>query len=279
MSNLTQSRRNILKAAVALAAFPLGSEAKAAFLFKQSAPKLKPSIVCPARVLVPAYFWDAVQWDKIIATTKPCDIIFNPSSGPYGENYQLSTGWSRVWFDPKLAAVTQRGHSVFGYVATGYGKRALADILAEVDAYIQYWGVSNFFFDEVAGTPEAFAMYQTLYAQVKSKAANAVIILNAGVLSDSLVLYFGLGSSVRIVTYENTQKQWSSRYRPSWHKSYMNRSYALVHTCSSSNATQVLGECATEGYLGAYCTARTMTQDPWSALASYWATESTCPSK
>lgn len=277
MNNST-TRRTLLKAALGLAAAPLCNEVMAGYMFRLPTKGLKqspPGATCAARLLVPAYFWDGAQWDQL-ATSTPCDVIFNPSSGPYAEDFQLAGGWSRTWFDPKLAILKQRGYTTFGYVATSYGSRPLPDILAEVSAYINSWGVSNFFLDEATATAEGFAFYQALYLQIKLLAPGALLILNPGILSDDLVPYFDLGADIRIVTFENALSEWSARYRPTWHQAYRNRSYALVHGCSTAGLTQVAADAAAEGYRGMYCTDRSLAQNPWAALPSYWSAEKIC---
>lgn len=223
------------------------------------------------QLLVPAYFWDQEQWDTLIASSKPTHVIFNPSSGPYAEDYQdIENGYSHYWFDPKIQAVKEKGHIVFGYVASDYTNIPISTVLEDAKAYIKYWGVKHFFIDETTTSKEGLAYYQELYDKLQEIAPGTNVILNPGILGDGLQDYYNIGPFVTIVTFESTVEKWKTRYQPDWHKYYKNRSYALVHDCTSTDIDALTAEAKTEGYLGLYCTERTFETNPWATMPTAW---------
>ena len=70
-----------------------------------------------------------------------------------------------------------------GYSHTSYGARALADVLAEIDLYQQWYATIDVFVDEVSENCALVASYYgPIFAHVKAK--GGVVALNPGSDSD-----------------------------------------------------------------------------------------------
>ena len=93
----------------------------------------------------------------------------NPASGPgsvANSDYQY--------------AVTQlqaAGGTVIGYVPTGYGFRSIADVMADVQSYIDWYSVDGIFLDEM-GNSAGSLDYVALYGQIKALATSLGIDLH-----------------------------------------------------------------------------------------------------
>jgi hypothetical protein len=125
--------------------------------------------------LVPAYFyptwWSGSPWDDLNAAAAriPIEAIMNPASGPgtaANPDYAYAVG-----------ALKLAGGKVIGYVPTGYGSRAPADVLADVAAYVQWYGVDGIFLDEM-GNQLGDLDYVGLYTAIKAYAAGAGVELH-----------------------------------------------------------------------------------------------------
>lgn len=293
MTKTFNSRRGLLKATLGLAVLPLSiGAANAGYKYRKYLPRINPigstgeppeeqgcvsSAALNIRQLVPAYFWDAAEWDKI-NSAKPADVIFNPNSGPAltdGEHLDYNS-WAHRTLSGYLNSARVAGHTLFGYVQTEYGTRPVAEVLADVRLYVEHWGITSFFLDESTADEADFPNYQTMYNLIKAEVPGAVIIFNPGHLTDTLVNYFELGTDARIVTYENYSGEWESRYQPAWHATYRNRSYVLAHGCSEAQQQTIAADSIAQGYRGIYCTDRTIDSNPWATLPSYWGNTKVC---
>lgn len=148
--------------------------------------------------LVPAYFyptwWSGSPWDQLNAAAAriPIEAIMNPASGPGpgpNSDYQFAVGQLRA-----------AGGKVIGYVATGYGSRSAADVLAEVEAYLEWYDVDGVFLDEM-GNQDGGLDYGSVYAAIKAMGADLHVVGNPGIpfagveayvpAADTLVIFEG----------------------------------------------------------------------------------------
>lgn len=143
-------------------------------------------------VLFPAYAnpccgGGPAMWAALISTAatpaRPfgLHVVFNPASGPgvaVDPNYVDANGLGPL---PDLRAA---GAVVYGYVTTGYGTRAPAAVLADIDAYLvgHYAGrVDGIFFDEVSSDLAQVGANRTYVARVEARRPGARTIGNPGI--------------------------------------------------------------------------------------------------
>lgn len=119
-------------------------------------------------------------------------VIVNPSSGPgaavdaaYGRGIDLLRGAKCI---------------PIGYVATGYGAKTAAQIIADIDQWLAlYPTITGFFFDEVSTDVGALPVVQQAVAHARSRMPRGVCVGNPGVWVDNAI---ALSFDV-CVTYEN----------------------------------------------------------------------------
>jgi hypothetical protein len=95
-------------------------------------------------------------------------VIINPDSGPGAHA------------DPAYTLQVARAHaasstlSVLGYVHTSYGRRAMADVRADVAAFFDWYDVDGIFVDEVSSDAAAVSYYASVAAFIRGQRAPAV---------------------------------------------------------------------------------------------------------
>ncbi len=112
----------------------------------------QPNAIVPAgsqrlRLLVPAYIYPVgdgrKEWQRLIDAAAKVKIvaIANPSSGPGEEpNFDYAAIFTEA---------SDRGITLVGYVSTDYGKRPMAEIKKDIDAWIRFYPqIRGFFFDQ-----------------------------------------------------------------------------------------------------------------------------------
>lgn len=126
----------------------------------------------------PVSYWypTSKEWDTVLnATEKPPFALINPASGPgtgLDENYK---GLSMELRNRKIRPV--------GYVSTLWGKRSSTDILAEIAAYVSWYGAQGVFFDEcpnfwAADQAKHVAKYKALRDEIRTKYGSDFLIIH-----------------------------------------------------------------------------------------------------
>lgn len=99
------------------------------------------------RIIAPTYFWPGTTgvpdgWSRVImAAAYVSTVLLNPDSGPGQTQLQLFSDITRQ----SQAA----GMKVLGYVDSGYGNRAIEDVLDDIDTYSDWYQVDGFFIDDM----------------------------------------------------------------------------------------------------------------------------------
>lgn len=134
----------------------------------------------PQKVAVPAYFYAGPQWTQL-EDARVGFAVMNPDSGP-------GSGPSSQQYNDYKAQVStsqSKGILILGYVHTDYGKRAIADVKAEVNKYFKWYGVDGIFFDEASTDASTVGpYYEPLFSHVKAKEAKSLVVLNPGRQTD-----------------------------------------------------------------------------------------------
>jgi Spherulation-specific family 4 len=105
-------------------------------------PRARRPSVRSGRLGVPAYFgpWERDHWEALLAA-QPSTIVVNPASGP-GE--RRVEGYRDV-----VTRARHQSAAVLGYVALGFGDRSVSSCQEDMHTYQRFYGVQDFFFDEV----------------------------------------------------------------------------------------------------------------------------------
>ncbi|HEX2656931.1 MAG TPA: spherulation-specific family 4 protein [Polyangia bacterium] len=93
------------------------------------------------RLFVPAYIYPGAEWERIIAAAPTVGVVVaNPSDGPGAVVDPLYAG--------VMARAAQAGIAVLGYVATDYGARSSADVIADINGYYDLYKPAGIFLSE-----------------------------------------------------------------------------------------------------------------------------------
>lgn len=198
------------------------------FAFFVGVPVVAPA--APMNILVPAYANPCCgggpgMWSSLISNAASADrnydlhAIFNPASGPgpaRDPNYLDGAGNGPLR-DFRLA-----GGIVDGYVATGNASRSIADVKADINAYLTgtYSGfVDGIFFDEMSNDLANVGYYRQLHDYVQSVRPGTHTFGNAGttfVSNPSGQSAYSasdyVGALDTLVTFENTGAAYAGAY-------------------------------------------------------------------
>ena len=212
-------------------------------------------------VTLPSYFYPGSLWDS--ATQAPGSVrrtlILNPDSGPGTQpdpNYVSA-----------VASARTAGATVVGYVHTSYGNRPQEDVLADVQAYRQFYDVTHVFLDEVSSTAAELPYYGNISTAVRS--AGGLVLLNPGTHPDER--YMALGDQV--VTFEGTYDTYRRAQIPSWTANHPPHKFThLVYATAGRNMSNAISLAGKRKAGNVYVT-DDGGANPWDTLPSYWSDE------
>ncbi len=182
-------------------------------------------------LLVPGYFDPETTslWRETTATgTGVQFVIFNPNSG-VGDRYDRA--WSDVVESSRAA-----GFTVLAYVQTDYGSRSSASVIAEMDQYRDWYGVTDFFLDESDTRYQSVERYRTVVANIHR--GGGLAVLNFGWMPNPAYMEFTDVAGV----FEDGYAAYGDSYeRPEWFYTYPpERFLHIVHSTPSSKWQTVI---------------------------------------
>jgi hypothetical protein len=147
--------------------------------FPATASATPASLPVTARLVVPAYFHPAAHpgyWEAMAAHAALLRlVILNVASGPGGAPDGAFAG--------AVARLNRAGVAVAGYVGTAYGRRRWRDAVADMDRYLDWYGVASVCLDEAAPGAEHLGYYARL-AEASRARGGTVVLFNHGVHPD-----------------------------------------------------------------------------------------------
>ncbi len=201
------------------------------------------------------YFRDAALWSAALAE-KPALAMINPDNGP-------GTAASSTYVQ-QTAAAQSLGVPVYGYTHTRYGVRPVAEVKADIDKHIAWYGVRGIFIDTTSNKPEHVAYYRELCDHVHAKGAK--VILNPGTQcleEHAAMADFVMCSEGDVPTYK-------ARVPRPWESKYPGKLYHAVHGCPAADMPSVVALAKQRGAGLLYVTDDVM-PNPWNVLPTYWA--------
>jgi len=207
--------------------------------------------------VVPAYFHPAIapgQWRTLAGAAESlCLVVVNAASGP-GDRP-----------DPAYTEVIDRlldaGAPVAGYVDTDYGRRAPADVLAEIARYRAWYRVFSVFFDRVSSGIERVPHYRMLAAHSR-RAGVELIAFNHG--THPVREYAGYADLLG--TFEGPFSAFVELDVPSWvHDFPADRFFQLVYD-SPPGLAGAIARLAAERNVGSVYRIETAGANPWRTL-------------
>jgi hypothetical protein len=217
------------------------------------------------RMAVPAYFPPGHDWQRVIAAAPLVGmIVFDPNNGPGGTGDGGSTvpDYSGVLAQARAAGIT-----VLGYVATSYGQRAAADVLADVDAYYRAYQLSGIYFAEgpmeadCAGMEAEYHSFADAARQHDPKAFLAV----GTKFCPTYIYFFDV-----MVEFARNWTEYQSYQPPSWMPANSPQRFChFVNAVPPSDAGAAISMAIGNGAGWIYVTDQA-DPNPWGTLPSYF---------
>lgn len=229
-------------------------------------------VVHATELVVPAYYDPTAKnglWSDLASTASSVatTVIMNPNSGPgtaQNANYVLA-----------IAKVRLAGGKVIGYVSTRASKRALSDVIKDINLYFNFYKIDGIFIDEMTSdkVTSHIQYYQSIYNYVKGLSSAYTVMGNPGTSTQEL--YVSLPTADKFVVFEDSAKQYKSYKQSTWQANYAkSRFINMVYANSADQLSTVMTYANTHGAGGVFVTSGTL-PNPYKALPSYWSQEIT----
>jgi hypothetical protein len=215
------------------------------------------------RAFVPAFFYASGIWQQA-ADTKPVPSYMILDISGTGAGSGPVAHFQSVVKQERAAGVT-----ILGYTSTGYGLRPAYQVEADVRHYKAWYGVTDFFLDEVRGISSQLPYYRKLAHYIYGADPGSSIWINPGVYPDPG--YMSVSNVV--MAFEGPYSAYHNVVVPSWVSAYKPDRFAntIYATPGSQVASALsLSRSRNAGYV--YVTNGTGA-NPYSGLPSYWSTE------
>jgi hypothetical protein len=222
------------------------------------APGVRPGTI---HMAVPAYFYPGPDWQRLVAAAPTVGmIVFNPNSGP------------GTAADPNYTQAIMRAEAagiiVLGYVATSYGQRAEADIVADIDAYYNlYPAVSGIYLAEgptESDCPGLEDEYRRLVAAAQARDPRAYTAVGTR-YCPTYTYFFDL-----TVQFARDWTEYQSYVPPSWMPANSPERFChFVNGVPVSAASAALSRAVANGAGWVFVTDE-VDPNPWAGLPTYF---------
>jgi hypothetical protein len=190
-------------------------------------------------------------------------IVFDPNNGPG----VADGGASGPDYTAVLAEARAAGIIVLGYVATSYGQRPQADVLADVDAYYSKYQLSGIYFAEGPMDADCAAMeteYHAFADAARHHDAKAYLAVGTR-FCPTYIYFFDL-----MVQFARNWTEYQSYQPPSWMPANSPERFChFVNAVPPSDAGAAITMAIGNGAGWVYVT-DLADPNPWGALPSYF---------
>jgi hypothetical protein len=214
------------------------------------------------RMAVPAYFNASdSQWQRLIAGAPTVGmIVFNPDSGP---GAAADPAYAKVIAQAQAAGIT-----MLGYVATSYGARPEAEVIADINRYYDYYALSGIYFAEGPMENDCTpmeAMYHRFSDAVKARDTQAYQAVGTR-FCPTYITFFDM-----MVQFARNWSEYQTDYTPpSWMPANSSSRFChFVNGVPASDASAALSRTVANGAGWVFVTDQS---DPnaWGALPTYF---------
>lgn len=213
------------------------------------------------RTVVPLYFHPAVlpeQWALLAERAAHVRLaILNPAGGP-------GASADPAHFAP-LARLREAGVDIAGYVDTDYGRRHPREVMVDVVAHLDWYGVDAICFDRTAADVEHLPLYAELARLARLEGAGS-ILFNHGTHPVE-----GYAEHVELLgTFEGPWDAYRELAIPRWTRTYPpDRFYHVVHSVPRAHTEDAYVLAGCRRAANAYVTDRSGV-NPYDALPADW---------
>lgn len=221
------------------------------------------------RILVPAYFYPVPgsPWNRLDAAAQAHpDRVFaigNPASGP-------GTSVDPV-YTATFASFRASGGKLLGYVATTYGARPVASVLADIDAWRRMYRIDGIFLDEMDNVPGAHeGYYAQLHAYVQLRVPDGFVVGNPGVSTSPSYLQMGAMPVSDTLCITESSANFLNWQADPWVSGFgRRRFYALPYGVAANSWTPVVQHAFAQNIGWIYVTDDVL-PNPWDTLPNYF---------
>ena len=214
------------------------------------------------RMAVPAYFPPSdAAWQRLITGAPTVGmIVFNPDSGP---GAAADPAYATVIAQAQAAGIT-----MLGYVATSYGARPEAEVIADINRYYDYYALSGIYFAEGPMENDCTpmqAMYHRMSDAVRARDPQAYLSVGTR-FCPTYITFFDM-----MVQFARNWSEYQTDYTPpSWMPANSPQRFAhFVNNVPASDASAALSRTIANGAGWVFVTDQS---DPnaWGVLPSYF---------
>jgi hypothetical protein len=174
-------------------------------------------------LIVPVYFYNLSEWERVENASIDEIAVINPSNGPgssVDENYA-----------DFIKALVNNGKKPIGYVYTKRGERDISEVEDDIDTWISFYPqIKGFFIDEAASGVDKLDYYEKLKDYIKAK-GNYFIVLNPGSMPNAA--YFSIADN--IVVYEGNVSELNASCT-----SYADKSSIIVYNATKEQMLDII---------------------------------------
>ena len=217
------------------------------------------------KMAVPAYFDPpSPEWQRLIAGAPAVGmIVFNPESGP---GTAVDPAYTQV-----IAQAQAAGIVMVGYVATSYGARPEADVIADINRYYDFYTLSGIYFAEGPMDADCTAMepmYHRMSDAVRARDAQAYLAVGTR-FCPTYITFFDM-----MVQFARNWPEYQTDYAPpSWMPANSPQRFVhFVHSVPPAEASAALSRAVANGAGWVFITDQS-DPNPWSVLPSYFSEE------
>ena len=214
------------------------------------------------KMAVPAYFAPpSPEWQRLITSAPTIGmIVFNPNSGP---GSAPDPAYTKVIADAQAAGIT-----MLGYVATSYGARAEADVVADINRYYDFYALSGIYFAEGPMENDCMpmeAMYHRMSDAVHARDPAAFLAVGTR-FCPTYIYFFDL-----MVQFARNWNEYQTDYKPpSWMPANSPQRFChFVNSVPASDASAALSRVISNGAGWVFVTDQS-DPNPWGVLPSYF---------
>jgi len=214
------------------------------------------------RMAVPAYYAPPdPQWQRLIDGAPTVGmIVFNPQSGP---GTAADPAYTQI-----IAQAQAAGIIMLGYVATSYGARPEAEVIADINSYYDFYSLSGIYFAEGPMENDCTpmeSMYHRMSDAVHARDPQAFLAVGTR-FCPTYIYFFDL-----MVQFARNWSEYQTDYTPpSWMPANSPQRFChFVHTVPATDAGAALARTIANGAGWVFVTDQT-DPNPWSVLPSYF---------
>jgi hypothetical protein len=215
----------------------------------------------PRAVLgVPAYGYPhrGSMWDGLAELGNTSVVILNPANGP---GHEVDPAYEKA-----LKPVRDNEVTIYGYVDTAYGKRSVADVLADAERFVRLYHPVGIFLDQTPADSDSVEYLGEISTALRKDGLQ--IAFNPGQPDIDRRL---VDLADHIINFEGSVSDYEKAKFPSWvDKAPFGRWWHLVYAVKGEAEMKSVLSRAAGDHAGVVFVTDGEMPNPWDHLPAYW---------